>query len=103
MVFERPVLVIFHGGVGDGEAERVMARARVAAGRSTARAALAAGFEAVIVATDDVEAWEPAGPGLLVDADSRFGDDLRFTIHDSRFEGTFSFENRLRGLVARYG
>ncbi|MEX0783458.1 MAG: hypothetical protein WD557_12480 [Dehalococcoidia bacterium] len=95
MTYERPVLVIFHGGVGEGEAERVMARARVAAGRSTARAALAAGFEAVVVATDDGDAFEPLLPGMLVDRDSRF------TIHDSRLG--FNFSQRLRGLVERYG
>jgi hypothetical protein len=93
VVYERPVLVIFHGGVGDGEAERVMARARVAAGRSTARAALAAGFEAVIVAAEDAEAFAPLVPGMLVDEDSRF------PIRDSRFR----FDARLRELVERYG
>jgi hypothetical protein len=93
MTYERPVLVIFHGGVGQGAAERVMAGARVAAARGTARAALAAGFEAVILATDEPEAFEPLVPGMLVDADSRS------TIHDSRF----SFAERLKEIVARFG
>ncbi|MEJ5222042.1 MAG: hypothetical protein WHT63_08560 [Tepidiforma sp.] len=47
MGYAQPVLVIFHGGTGEGPAERVMARARVAAARDSAEAALAAGFEAV--------------------------------------------------------
>jgi hypothetical protein len=93
VVYERPVLVIFHGGLGVGVAEGMMARARVAAARGTARAARAAGFEAVIVATDEPEAFEPLVPGMLVDADSPF------TIHDSRFD----FAERLRWVVRRYG
>ncbi len=89
MTYERPVLVIFHGGTGGGEAERVMAHARIAAAKITARAALAAGFEAVIVATDDPAAFESATAGILVDADT---------------EGEpFDYATRLRGLVERYG
>lgn len=89
MAFERPALVIFHGGTGTGEAERMMARARVAAAFATSAAALTAGFETVIVATDDPAAFEPRPPGLLVDAD-RPGE-------------PFDFATRLRGLIARYG
>lgn len=88
-MFERPVLVIFHGGTGGGPAERMLASARIAAARDTARSALAAGFEAVIVATDAPEALAPTFPGLLIDAD-RPGD-------------AFDFAARLRGIVARYG
>jgi hypothetical protein len=88
-VFERPVLIVFHGGTGDGAAERMLATARVAAARNTARSALAAGFEAVIVATDKPDAFGPEFPGLLLDADR---------------DGTpFDFAVRLRGLVSRYG
>ena len=88
MTFERPVLVIFHGGTGEGEAERMMARARVAAAKVSARAALAAGFEAVIVATDDPAAFSLAAAGVLVDVDS---------------EGQeFDYSARLRRMVARY-
>lgn len=89
MTYERPVLVIFHGGTGDGAAERMMATARVAAARNTARSALAAGFEAVILATDDPGAFEPEFPGLLFDTDAP-GD-------------PFDFAARLRGIVSRYG
>ena len=89
MTYERPVLVIFHGGTGDGAAERMMAAARVAAARNTARSALAAGFEAVIVATDDAASFEPEFPGLLIDSD------LPAT--------PFDFAARLRGIVSHYG
>lgn len=88
-MFERPVLVVFHGGTGGGVAERMLAAARIAAARNTARSALAAGFEAVVVATDTPEAFTPAFPGLLIDAD-RPGE-------------PFDFAPRLRGIVARYG
>ena len=89
MTYERPVLVIFHGGTGDGAAERMMAAARVAAARNTARSALVAGFEAVIIATDDPGAFEPEFPGLLFDTDVP-GE-------------AFDFAARLRGIVRRYG
>lgn len=89
VTYERPVLVVFHGGTGDAPAERMMAAARVAAARNTARSALAAGFEAVIIATDQPHAFEPEFPGLLIDADSD--------------DGPFDYAARLRGIVARYG
>lgn len=89
MTYERPVLVVFHGATGDLPAERMMAAARVAAARNSARSALAAGFEAVIVATDQPAEFEPVIPGLLIDADA---------------EGEpFDYAARLRGIVARYG
>ena len=88
MTFERPVLVVFHGATGDGEAERMLARARVAAAKSTTRSALAAGFEAVVVATDDPAAFA-AIPGVLIDAD-RPGE-------------PFDYHDRLRRIVSRYG
>ena len=87
--FERPVLVIFHGGTGSGEAEGLLARARVAAARGTAASALAAGFEAVIVATDQPGAFEPVPRGVLVEADPR--------------DETFDYAGRLRTMVAKYG
>lgn len=89
MRFEQPVLVMFHGGAGNGPAERMMAAARVAAAKHTARSALAAGFEAVIVATDAPEAFAPAPPGVLVDPDPA-GE-------------PFAFDSRLRRIVGRYG
>lgn len=88
-MFERPVLVIFHGGTGHGPAEQMLATARIAAARNTARSALAAGFEAVVVATDQPGAFSPLFPGLLIDADTP-GE-------------PFDFAARLRGIVARYG
>ena len=89
VTFERPVLIILHGGTGSGEAERMLAAARVAAARGTAESALAAGFEAVIVATDDPSAFEPTIPHVLIDADSA--------------GQSFDFDSRLRGVVSRYG
>src|SRR3990172_8588479 len=89
MTYERPVLVIFHGGTGNGAAERMMAAARVAAARNTARSALAAGFEAVVMATNDPGLFEPEFPGLLFDVDVP-GE-------------AFDFAGRLRGIVSRYG
>lgn len=89
MRFTRPVLVIFHGSTGDGEAERMLARARIAAAHETAMSALAAGFEAVILATDDPGAFEPIPPRVIIDEDSA--------------GGTFDFGARLRGIVGRYG
>jgi len=89
MAFERPVLVIFHGGTGKGEAELMMARARVACARATAALAIEAGFEAVIVATDQPAAFEPLVPGMIVDPDAP-GE-------------AFAYDRRLRGIVAHYG
>ena len=89
MTFERPVLVIFHGGTGEGEAERLMARARVACARQTASTAITAGFEAVIVATDQPNAFEPLPTGMIIDP-------------DAPGEG-FQYDARLRQIVARYG
>lgn len=88
-MYERPVLVIFHGGVGHRPAESMMAEARIAAAMVTASSALEAGFEAVIVATDDPQAFRDAPRGTLVDAD-REGD-------------AFSYSERLRGVVRHYG
>jgi hypothetical protein len=89
MAFERPVLVIFHGATGDGAAESMVARARVAAATNTAATALAAGFEAVIVATDDGTLFHDMPARTLIDVD-RTGE-------------TYDFGTRLRGLVQRYG
>jgi hypothetical protein len=89
MGFEQPVLIVFHGGTGEGPAERLMARARVAAARATARAALDAGFEAVIIATDDPGAFEPLPAGVLIDADPA-GE-------------PFVYHQRLGRLIERYG
>lgn len=89
MAFQGPVLIIFHGGTGNGEAESMMARVRVAAARVTATSALAAGFEAVILATGTPADFEPLPEGAIVDAD-RPGE-------------AFDYAARLRGIVTRYG
>ncbi|MCK9519569.1 MAG: hypothetical protein M0R74_11180 [Dehalococcoidia bacterium] len=89
MTFERPVLLIFHGGSGSLPAEQMIAGVRVAAALESATSALAAGFEAVIIATDDPARFEPLPAGVLIDEDDR---------------GTaFDFAGRLRHLVSRYG
>jgi hypothetical protein len=89
MSFERPALVIFHGDTGEGAAELMMARARVAAATNTGLRALAAGFETVILATDQPEVFEPLPTGFLVDVD---------------LPGVpFEFGSRLRAIVAHYG
>jgi hypothetical protein len=89
VTYERPVLVIFHGATGLGEAEQLMAAARVAAARATVACALAAGFEAVIFATDNPAALEPIPGSVLIDAD----------VPDEPFE----FAPRLRRIVERFG
>lgn len=88
MAGARPVLIIFHGGTGHGEAETMMARARVSAARDTAKAALAGGFGAVIMVTSAPRAFEPVPAGMLVDLDPP-GE-------------PFDYSARLRGVVARY-
>lgn len=89
MNFDRPVLIIFHGSPGDGEAEQMLARARVAAARETAASALSVGFEAVILATDAPDVFEPIPPQVIIDPD--------------RSDVPFDFDARLRGIVERYG
>jgi hypothetical protein len=89
VTFEGPVLVIFHGATGIGDAERLVAEARIAAAASTSLSAIAAGFEAVIVATDAPKAF-PTLPGpVLFDVD--------------RTELPFEIEGRIREIVERYG
>jgi hypothetical protein len=89
VTFAGPVLVIFHGAVGTGPAERMVARARIAAAGATAQSALAAGFEAVIVATDSPRAFPTLPGSVLFDVDVA-GE-------------AFDFESRLRGVVEHYG
>lgn len=88
MSFERPVLVIFHGSLGEDPAERMMAEARREASHDTARSALAAGFEAVLVATDVPGDFADGPPGMLADADDG---------------SPFDIDRRLRELVLRFG
>lgn len=88
-MFQQPVLIIFHGGTGQGPAERMLAAARIAAARNTARSALDAGFEAVIVAIDSPGVFGEPIAGVLLDADTP--------------GKQFDYAARLRGIVARYG
>lgn len=48
-----PALILLHGGAGRGEAEGMVARARLAAAGVSARAARAGGFARAVLATDD--------------------------------------------------
>jgi hypothetical protein len=88
MTFTRPVLVVFHGSMGDCPAETMMAHARAASSRASAQAALAAGFEAVIIATDDPAAFDPAEPGILIEEDTG--------------ESSFRMFERLTEIVQKY-
>ena len=47
-----PTLIILHGGQGTGEAERLMAEAKIEVARKNTLYALAAGFSRVIISTD---------------------------------------------------
>jgi len=67
----------------------MLAKARVAAARVTATSALAAWFEAVILATDEPDSFEPLPGGVLMDADAP-GE-------------PFDYAARLRGVVGKYG
>lgn len=89
MRFEGPVLIIFHGARRDRGVEALVTRARIAAGREAAASALAAGFEAVIVATDTPDEFDTAAPGIFVEADPP---DIEFRL-----------DHRLREIVKRYG
>jgi hypothetical protein len=92
MSFDLPVLVIFHGGTGSGAAEHMVAAARVIAARQTARAALGAGFEAVVVATDDPAAFAGLPSQVFVEVDAAQAKNQ-----------PFSLDVPLRKLVDRYG
>jgi hypothetical protein len=76
-------LILLHGSAGTGEAEAMVARARLAAAGVTARAARAGGFASVLLATDDRSIGE--GHGYEVD-------------HDEPGAG-FSLRERVLGLV----
>lgn len=89
VTYEQPVLVVFHGATGAGTAERMVARVRVAAVVASARAALAGGFEAVIVATDEPGAF-PTVPGPVV-----------FDVDGQGMP--FAYDTRLREIVSQYG
>ena len=82
-----PALILLHGGAGTGEAEGMVARARLAAGGVSARAARHGGFGRVVLATDD--AGIAGGNGYTVD-------------HDAPGEA-FSLRERVLGLVGKLG
>ncbi len=81
-----PTLILLHGNAGAGVAERLVARARLAAAATTARAARAAGFGRVLLATDDATAAAPEDGAYEIDLDPR--------------GVAFSLSERLSGLVA---
>ena len=76
-------LILLHGSAGTGEAEAMVARARLAAAGVTAGAARAGGFARVLLATDDGSIED--GYGYEVD-------------HDEPGAG-FSLRERVLGLV----
>ncbi len=80
-----PALILLHGSAGTGEAERLVARARLAAAGVSATAARAGGFADVVLATD-----EPS-----VDGDGSYEVD-----QDER-GAPFSLRERVLGLVER--
>lgn len=89
MTFTRPVLVIMHGSTGDGDAERMMAHARVAAAKAAALVAVRSGFEAAIVATDQPDAFSGEPASFLIDADEP--------------GRGFRIDERLREIIERFG
>lgn len=89
MTFHGPTLLVFHGRGGAGPAERLVDAAQVAMGRRTVEVALAAGFEAVIVATNDPSAFAGLPAPVVVDPDEA--------------DATYDFDRRLRRIVERFG
>lgn len=83
---EGPALILLHGGAGTGEAEGMVARARLAAAGVSARAARKGGFAEVVLATDDAGV---DGDGYAVD-------------HDTLGEA-FSLRDRVLGLAGKLG
>ena len=82
-----PLLILLHGGAGTGTAERMVARARLAAAGVSARAARAGGFTEVVLATDD--------DGVTEDA--------AYTLDRDKPGTVFSLRERLLGLVEGLG
>ena len=83
----RAALILLHGGAGTGEAERLVARARLAAAGVSATAARAGGFAEVVLATDD-RAVTGGGP-YVVDVDEP--------------GAAFALRERVLGLIERLG
>ena len=82
-----PLLILLHGGAGTGAAERMVARARLAAAGVSARAARAGGFASVVLATDEAGAPE----------------DGAYTVDRDKPGAVFSLRERLLGLVEGLG
>ena len=82
-----PTLILLHGRAGTGEAEGLVARARLAAAGVSAQAAREGGFANVVLATDDPEA---GGRGVsMVDIDEA--------------GVAFSLRERVLGLIRKLG
>ncbi len=84
---DRTALILLHGGAGTGAAERMVARARLAAAGVSARAARAGGFTEVVLATDD--------DGVTEDA--------AYTVDRDKLGTVFSLRERLLGQVEGLG
>lgn len=82
-----PALILLHGGAGVGEAEGMVARARLAAAGVSARAARAGGFATVVLATD--------GAGVAVDP--------AYTVDRDEPGAAFALRERVLGLVGTLG
>ena len=82
-MLDGPALILLHGGAGSGEAERMVARARLAAAGVSARAARAGGFASVVLATDDAGA---SGDGV-------------YTVDHDEPGTAFSLRERVLGLA----
>ena len=82
-----PALILLHGGAGTGEAEGMVARARLTAAGVSARAALEGGFGSVVLATNDDG----------VDGDSSY------TVDRDAPGEPFSVRKRVLGLVEELG
>ena len=82
---DRTALILLHGGIGTGEAEGMVARARLAAAGVSARAARAGGFTEVVLATDHAGVTE----------------DAAYTVDRDEPGKPFALQERLLGLVRK--
>ena len=82
-----PALVLFHGGVGRGTAERSLGEAGITVANQHAAAATRAGFEKIILATDEPGSF--AGPTSI-------------TIETIEAAVPFDFDQALRCIVKQH-
>ena len=68
-----PTLIILHGGQGTGEAERLMAEAKIEVARKNTLYALAAGFSRVIISTDTPDYFMGLGDNVSVAPNQKKG------------------------------